>query len=174
MSETTVLGMYEEINSAADAVRRLQSEKQIGWRDLMVMSCAPFPEGVLLVDKSPMRLPLTTVVCAFVGIAFGILLAGGTALLYQIPTGGKPIVSGPPTAIIAYEMMMVFALTGVFFRALHEMRLPNWKANVYDERVSEGLIAIAVHLADDTEAESAINILREAGACDIRRDARRF
>jgi len=174
MADTTVLALFEEIDPAANAVRRLQAESRTDWRDLMVLSSAPFPEGVLEVDKSPLRLPVTTVICAFVGIGFGILLAGGTSLLYVIPQGGKPVVPGPPTAIIAYEMMMVFALTGVFLRTLYELRLPGWRAKVYDPRISEGLIGIAAHCATKDQAEAAEAIFRKEGACDIRRDARGF
>lgn len=174
MADTTVLALFEDIDPAANAVRRLQAEAHTGWQDLMVLSSAPFPEGVLQIDKSPVRLPITTVLCALVGIVFGILLAGGTALLYQIPQGGKPIVPGPPTAIIAYEMMMLFALTGVFFRALYEMRLPGWRAKVYDERISEGLIGIAAHYTNVEAADRAAEIMRSEGASDIRRDARSF
>ena len=174
MAETTVLGLFEEIDGAANALNRLKSEGGAASEDLMVLSSVPFPEGVLEADKSPIRLPLITIVFALVGIGFGIALASGSAELYLIRVGGKPISPAPPIAIIAYEMMMLFALSAAFFSALFEMRLPSWRAKVYDPRISEGLIGIAAHCADDAQAVRAERFCREAGAADVRRDARAF
>ena len=174
MAETTILALFEEIEPAASALNRLRGEGGTASQDLMVLSSVPFPEGVLEADKSPIRLPLITVIFAFVGIAFGILLAGGTAQLYLIPGGGKPISPAPPIGIIAYEMMMLFALSSAFLAALFEMRLPNWRAKVYDSRISEGLIGVAAHCANEKQAAQAERLCREAGAMDVRRDARAF
>ena len=174
MAETTVLGLFEEIDQAANALNRLRSEGGAASEDLMVLSSVPFPEGVLEADKSPIRLPLITILFALVGIGFGIALAAGSAQLYLIRVGGKPISPVPPTGIIAYEMMMLFALSAAFFAALFEMRLPNWRAKVYDPRISEGLIGIAAHCADEKQATRAERFCREAGATDVRHDARSF
>ncbi len=174
MAETTVLGLFEEIDQAALALRRLKSERGVDSQDLMVLSSVPFPEGVLEADRSPIRLPLITVIFAVIGILFGIALAAGTAQLYLIRVGGKPVSPVPPTAIIAYEMMMLFALSAAFFAALFEMRLPSWRAKVYDPRISEGLIGIAAHCATAETANQAEDFCREAGAIDVRRDARSF
>ena len=174
MTETTILGLFEDIDHAAGALNRLRGEGGTAAEDLMVLSSVPFPEGVLEVDKSPIRLPLITIVFALVGIGAGIALAGGTAELYLIRVGGKPISAVPPTGIIAYEMMMLFALTAAFFAALFEMRLPSWRAKVYDPRISEGLIGIAAHCADEKQAVRAERFCRESGATDVRRDARSF
>ncbi len=174
MAETTVLGLFEEIEGAAGALNRLKGEGGTASEDLMVLSSVPFPEGVLEADKSPIRLPLFTIIFALVGIGFGIALAGFSAQLYLIRVGGKPVSPVPPIGIIAYEMMMLFALSGAFFVALFEMRLPSWRAKVYDPRISEGLIGIAAHCADDEQAAQAERFCREAGAADVRRDARAF
>ena len=171
---TTVLGLFEGIDGAANALNRLQDEGHKETTDLMVLSSVPFPEGVLEADKSKIRLPIITLVFALVGIGMGILLAGGSAVLYVIRTGGKPILSAPPIGIIAYELMMLFALGAAFAAALFEMRLPSWRAKVYDPRISEGLIGIAAYCASEDEAGQAENFLREAGAVDTRRDARSF
>lgn len=170
--ETTVLGLFADIDPAASALNRLQSEGHRLENDLMVLSSVPFPEGALEADTSKIRLPRLTVTFAVVGIITGILLAGGSAELYLLRTGGKPILSGPPTGIIAYEIMMLFALSAAFFTAIYEMRLPSWRARVYDPRISEGLIGIAAYCPDDEIATQAEDILKSAGAVDIRRDAR--
>lgn len=174
MADTTILGLFEEISEAAAALKRLRGEGKRDSQDVMVISSVPFPEGVLESDRSPIRLPIFTLVFALVGIGLGILLALGSQELYIARTGGKPIASGPPTAIIAYEAMMLIALVGAFFTALFEMRLPSWRAKVYDPRISEGLIGIATYCSTSEEATQAESFFREAGAADVRRDARSF
>jgi hypothetical protein len=174
MAETTVLGLFEEIDGAAGALNRLRGEGGAASENLMVLSSVPFPEGVLEADRSPIRLPLITIIFALVGIVAGIALAGGSAELYLIRVGGKPISPAPPIAIIAYETMMLFALSAAFITALFEMRLPSWRAKVYDSRISEGLIGIAAHCVDEEEAARAERFCREAGATDVKRDARAF
>ena len=72
MAETTILGLFEDIDHAAGALNRLRGEGGTASEDLMVLSSVPFPEGVLEADRSPIRLPLITVIFAFVGIGFGI------------------------------------------------------------------------------------------------------
>jgi hypothetical protein len=172
MAESVVMALFTEVSEAAGALRRLRDERQTKPEDTLVLSAAPFPEGVLEVDTTQSRLPLITVVFALIGIVVGILLAGGTALLYVLRQGGKPILSGPPIAIIAYEVMMLSALTAAFVVALREMRLPSWKARVYDPRISEGLIGIAARCESDQDAGETERLLTDAGAVSVRRDAR--
>jgi hypothetical protein len=173
-SSSTVLGLFEEIEPAADALKGLTEVERFAWQDLMVLSSIPFPEGVLESDKSKSNMPLITLVFAFVGIAIGLLLAGGSFALYVIRQGAKPVLSGPPIGIISYEFMMLAALSAAFFCALYEMRLPAWRARVTDPRISEGLIGIAAYCADGPSAERAEALLIGAGAVDVRRDARSF
>src|SRR5581483_4760282 len=70
------------------------------------------------------RIPLyaITVAAGVVGIVVGIAVAGGTAALYPIPTGGKPIVARPVVAIVAYETMMLVAIVATFVVALVRVR----------------------------------------------------
>ena len=172
--QTTLLALYEEIDRAAAALTTMQQEGGFASEDLMVLSSVPFPEGVLEADRTPIRLPVIALIFAVVGIAVGVLVAGGSAALYVLRTGGKPILPGPPIAIIAYEFMMLFALVFAFFGALYEMRLPSWRAKVYDPRIAEGLIGIAAHCGSETVAERAEQLLKSSGAADVRRDMRDF
>jgi hypothetical protein len=178
LSETTLLSLFEDIPQASAALSRLRGsgdgEAGRGSQDLMVISSVPFPEGVLEADKSPVRLPLITFAGALVGICTGILFADLTAQLYVLRTGGKPIISWPPVGIICYEFMMLTALVFCFLGAFYEMRLPNWKAKVYDPRISEGLIGIAVYCTSEEQVTQADAICRDEGAVDVRRDAREF
>jgi hypothetical protein len=178
MAETTVLSLFEDIPQAAAALSNLHKKtdqgEARGSQDVMVISSVPFPEGVLESDKSPMRLPWITFFGGLAGIAFAALIAAGTQALYLNRTGGKPLISWPPVGIICFEFMMLFAMLGCFLGALYEMRLPSWKAKVYDPRISEGLIGIAVYCTSEDEVRQAETLCRQEGAVDVRRDAREF
>ncbi len=169
----TVLGLFEAIDPAARALNKLRNDLNHDPADLMVMTSVPLPEGVLQADDTKSKLPIITVVAAFVGIGVGLLLAGGSAALYVLRTGGKPILSGPPIGIIAYEIMMLVALTTAFLAALYEMRLPNWRSRVYDPRISEGMIGIAVRCHSDS-AQSVKDAFDASGAADLLIDRREF
>ena len=173
-SETTILGLFEEIDSAAAALNNLLNNEKFDWTDVMVMSSVPFPEGVLEADRSKSRLPMITLTFAFVGIGIGLLIAGGSFALYVIRQGAKPVLSGPPIGIISYEFMMLEALTAAFFAELYEMRLPAWRSRVYDSRISEGYIGIAAHCTDASSLGRAEGALQAAGAIEVKRDQRSF
>jgi hypothetical protein len=174
MEDTTILALYDDIDHAATALNKLRSDGGFASEDMMVISSSPFPEGVLEADRTPIRLPVIALVFALVGIGVGVLVAGGSAALYVLRTGGKPILSGPPIAIISYEFMMLFALVFAFLGALYEMRLPSWRAKVYDPRIAEGLIGIAAHCGSETIALQTEELLKTTGAADILRDHRSF
>jgi hypothetical protein len=169
----TIVALYEKIEPAADALKILKDDMNITSDDLMVMTSVPLPEGVLTTDSSRSNLPIITVISAFIGIGLGILLAGGTAVLYVLRTGGKPILSGPPIGIIAYEMMMLVALTTAFIVALYEMRLPSWRVRAYDPRISEGMIGVAIHCAKD-QVDSIKAALDKTNVQDYKVDSRNF
>ncbi len=87
--------------------------KQVKPSEIKVISSEPIPElHPLITGRS--RLPAFVISGAIAGIIGGVLLAGGTARLYPINTGGMPIISLLPVGIVSYETMMLFAvLSGV-------------------------------------------------------------
>ncbi len=66
-------------------------------------------------------------------------LAAGTAWVYPVQTGDKPIIALYPTGIVTYEMTMLFALVGTMVGMFLEMRLPALKKRLYDPAISRGL-----------------------------------
>src|SRR6185369_17034680 len=80
------------------------------------------------------------------GAASGFALAAGTAWVYPVQTGDKPIISSYPTAIITYELTMLFAMIGTIIGMFLEMRLPALTKRPYDPAISEGCIGISVSI----------------------------
>ena len=89
-------------------------------------------------------------------------------MAYPLATGGKPILSVPPMAIVMYEGTMLGAIIMTDFGIVFESRLPRMFMGAYDDRITEGYIGIVVTTQKDriTDAE---NVLEKAGAEDIKR-----
>lgn len=144
------LGLPEETIEIASSLPLMAKPTRVGWRRLQLFH-------------------LTTIAGAL-GILFGILLAGGTAALYPLRTGGKPIVAIPVVGIISYEMMMLFAIVTTFVAALiqivrsHRVRMPT------DPRIDEGFFGISVWTdPNDPRNRSIERIFEEEGAVEVQR-----
>ena len=82
-------------------------------------------------------------------------------------TGGKPILSIPPMAIITYEGTMLGAIIFTVLGIVFESRLPRTKIGLYDERIMEGYVGVLV-TAEEDRIPVAQNVLKEAGAESIK------
>jgi hypothetical protein len=98
------------------------------------------------------------------GAVAGFSLAAGTAWLYPVQTGDKPIIAFYPTGIITYEITMLFAILGAIVGMFLEMRLPPRRERVYDPAIGEGSIGISVSTTSGSESSRAASIMKEAGA----------
>ena len=103
MAKRSVLGLFpeEQVDTAADAMEALADA---GYNDseYEVLTGTPYPEGTFG-EAEPVhklfRWPLMGAACGFV---VGLLVTAGSQLAYPLVTGGKPILSVPPMAIIMY------------------------------------------------------------------------
>jgi hypothetical protein len=78
------------------------------------------------------------------GAGAGFALAAGTAWLYPLRTGDKPIIALYPAAIITFELAMLFAMVATVAGMFLEMRLPRREKGLYDPAIAEGCIGISV------------------------------
>ena len=97
-----------------------------------------------------------------VGGALG-LLAGIGAL--AIPGVGPFIVAGPIMASLAG--LGVGGAVGGFVGALVGMGIPEFEAKLYDGRVKDGGVLLAVHCESSEGISKARDVLKAAGAEDI-------
>lgn len=109
-----------------------------------------------------------TMIAGAIGLLFGILLAGGTALLYPLRTGGKPIVSPSIVGIISYEMMMLFAIVTTFVTMAVQIVRSRRAGVGCDPRIDEGFIGISVRLdREDPRSGTIRDLFQEAGAVEV-------
>lgn len=170
MARTEVLGLYHNEDSAADAISRL---KDAGFppQELDVLTGTAYPEGAFGEHIGKHRVFVFPLVGAACGLAVGFLLTVGTQSSYPLVTGGKPLLSIPPMALIMYEGMMLGAIIFTVLGVIFESRLPSFKPSLYDPRITEGFIGVLVS-SDSGRLGDAHKALEQAGAADIKSRSR--
>ncbi|MGE3979202.1 MAG: quinol:electron acceptor oxidoreductase subunit ActD [Nitrospira sp.] len=162
-----VLALFEPSGDPKSLVEKLR-KAGVPEDAVEVLSPLPLQEAALL---RPARVPLhrITIMAGLVGIGLGIMVAAGTALLYPIVTGGKPIVALPVVGIIAFETMMLMAIVTTFAAMLIQLRSESRNATERDPRIDDGLIEVILSLPPDSpRLETVQALLQEAGALEIR------
>ncbi len=164
------LGTFIDVQAAAKAVDSLVkagfSEKTI-----TSLTSVPYPDGVIVKTDQRTRFRRVSLAGGIFGACAGFLLAAGTAYLYPVQTGDKPIIAYFPTSIIAYELTMLFAILGAIIGMFVEMNLPPRSARVYDPSIGEGSIGISVFTPSTWESSRAEKIMQDAGALRITTEA---
>jgi len=165
------LGIFKDVETATRAVDRLV---KAGFPEETITSLTsvPYPNGVLVKTDQRTWFRWMSVGGGIVGACGGFLLAAGTAYLYPVQTGDKPIIAPYPTGIITYEITMLFAMVGAIVGMFVEMKLPPWKERVYDPSISEGSIGISVFVPSGEKSSRAESIMKQAGALRTIAEAR--
>lgn len=164
-----ILGLFRTIDEAAAAVDKLLAAGVTESR-ITTLSSVPIPEGVLINSGYRRRFHLWTLAGGAIGALLGFLLAAGTAWLYPVQTGDKPIIAIFPVGIVSYEMMMLLAIVGTLLGMLWEMGLPDIERHAYDPELADGLIGILVQVEREENRRQAGELLSEAGALRLRTD----
>jgi mono/diheme cytochrome c family protein len=111
---------------------------------------------------------VVTVLAGLVGIGVGLFFAAGTAAMYPLMTGGKPIVAPPVVGIVSYETMMLVAIVTTFLTTVVKVRATNSEIRFRDARIDEGRMAVAIRVPMvGTIAGAVREALEQAGAIDV-------
>ena len=161
-----VLGLFDPTVALSPVLDRARSQ---GIPDVRMEVLSPLPLSTALLDK-PAGIPLhrLTILGGIVGIGVGIFFAAGTALLYPLMTGGKPIVSIPVVGIITYETMMLLAIVATFLAMAVRIGFVQQSGVRHDPRIDEGAVGLSIQVGDDSaKAQSISRLLQEAGAAEV-------
>jgi len=165
---TVIIGLFEGVESAAGASRALQA-LSLPAGSVTTISAVPLPDGAVVTDPAPIRFPRIVIAGWFLGAAAGLALTLATYMLYPLVTGGKTIVSIPPTLIITYEVAMLGALLATLFGGGREMRLLRFPPKVvHDPRIHDGKIALCARVDGEGQAFRVTSIMKAAGGTDVR------
>ena len=161
MAKRSVLGLYTDESSAADALDNL---RDAGFEDgeYDVLTGTPYPEGTFGESEPKHHLYRWPLIGAVCGFTIALILTAGTQLAYPVITGGKPILSIPPMAIIIYEGSMLGAIIFTIIGIIFESRLPRLFMGAYSEKITEGHIGVSV-TTDEGRTAVAEEALKKAG-----------
>ena len=98
-----------------------------------------------------------------IGFIAAWLLTSVTQQLWPLNTGGMPIVSWVPNAIILFEMTMLGAILATVITLLFTAGLPAWGNLLYDPEVSEGYILVGVERPAADRVDSVRQTLEAVG-----------
>jgi len=185
MKKQAILGLFSYVDDCVTAIEEL---KKAGCKEIEVHSPVPSHdiEHVLKEEKKltfnvkeiirkvfidrDFQVARFTAVGAFFGIMLALVLAGGTAVLWPIHTGGMPILSLPPIGLVAYELMSLGAALATVFGFFFLAKLVRMNLGVYNHEVSNDKFSIIVHESDDKVIAEAKNILKKCGCEKIEAD----
>jgi len=138
-----MLGIFSGVESAARAAETLVNA---GFTEAQIdsLTSVPYPDGVLVKRERRSWFRWIALAGGLAGAASGFALAAGTAWVYPVQTGDKPIIALYPTAIVTFEVTMVSAIIGAMVGMFLEMGLPSLRKRPYDPAIAEGNIGISV------------------------------
>lgn len=166
MNDTTVLmALVNDLAPVPDMLDTLR-ENGIGDGDIAILSGVPYPERVLGRPMNWERLPLISASGALVGFLTSMFLNAGTPMLYSIHVGGQPLIPGPPTAVLTFELTMMGLLVSTFLGVLWESTFPTFGPKYYDPRITDGEIGI-VFRCPDHQMDAVENALMAQGAQEV-------
>ena len=157
------LGIFTDVDAAAKAVESLVTAG-FSERDITSLTSSPYPDGVLVKTDQRTWFRWASLAGGIFGACVGFALAAGTAWVYPVQTGDKPIIAFYPTGIITYEFTMLFAILGAIVGMFVEMKLPPAKDRPYDPDIADGLVGISVHVESRERSSKAQAIMKEGGA----------
>jgi hypothetical protein len=137
------VGIFPDLESA---VRGVDGLIEAGFAEAQItsLSSVAYPDGALVKSGARAWFRWLTLAGGFAGAGAGFLLAAGTAWLYPVQTGDKPIIALFPTGIVTFEVTMLCAIIGTMVGMFLEMKLPAFGARPYDPAIAEGCIGISV------------------------------
>ena len=169
MAQFLLLGLFEEVTSAANALEGLRN---LGVPDnrVEVMSTIPYSARVLGRRRPRHHLGLVTAFGALSGLTTALLLADWHATpVSRCMQGGQPLIPIPPSLIITFELTMLGTMWVTFFGFWLLNRFPRFGKPIYDERISDGQIGVVVEV-DDSRVDRAVDVLKTNDATEVMRE----
>jgi ActD protein len=147
---------------AAGRVVRALAAAGIEPKDIVVISSEPFEELEFPRHVSRTHMPWLAALGGLVGGTTGFILAGLTQRAYPLPTGGMPLAPHWTNGIITYECTMLGAILLTLLTLLITAQLPNWRKQLYDPAISEGMILVGTENPMEPKRIEVERVLRQS------------
>jgi molybdopterin-containing oxidoreductase family membrane subunit len=156
------LGIFEDLDGMMDALERAR-ERRVEILDVYT----PVPDDEVLKFVSPRKSPVRYASFAggLIGLISGMALAIGTALVWNLIVGGKPVTSMIPFLVVGFELTILLGALATLAALLLFGGLPYRKfpTEAYRPEFSEDRFGVWL---GDPEDE-ARRLLAEAGAVEV-------
>lgn len=155
-----LLAVFDLADDALEALRALQHQG-FSTNDATLMSAQPVPGAEELGLAGPAsRIGVFAISGGVLGAAAAVSLTVGASKHIGLITGGMPVVSPWPFAIIVFELTMLGAIVGTLVRMLFESKLARPGAlDDYDPAVSDGKFVIALSARSPQDRSRAEKVL---------------
>jgi len=146
----SLLAVFSDLEPAADAMDRLRA-LGVPEDHLNVISGIPLNEAMLGRKQQHSNVPKIALGGAVLGFLVGSALVFGTPYNYPVPiqVGRQPIIPGPPSFIVLFELTMLIMLLSTFLGVFLDSYFPSYRPKQYVADVSDGKIAIFFACPED-------------------------
>ena len=158
-----MLGLYQDVETAADAIDRLH-KINVPDKNIEVVSGIPYKSEMLGRPDQKHWVGRGAMVGAVIGILTAFTLTVGLYLLYTIDVGNQPrIFPIPPTLIILFELTMLLTVLVTFLSFWLANRFPTFRPKAYDPHITQGYIGVRA-VVSKTQVDEVVEIFRQTGA----------
>lgn len=159
-----VLGIFQYVDELSRAIRGM--DQKLRKKAIVYAPAIPRElEEVLFKKPSPVR--YITLFGGILGCVSGLALCVFTHLKWGIVVGGKPVVSLPPTALVMFELTILFGGLSNLLGLLIFSKIPKLKVpGHYDVRFTQEMFGIFIP-CENGRFQEAEQYLRDAGASEV-------
>jgi hypothetical protein len=151
-NKNMLLAVFPDLDPAAHAVEKL---RELGVTDahMNVISGIPVTEAMMGRPPQASNVPRLALGGAVGGALVGVFLAFWTPGSYPLNVGGQPLIPGPPSVVVIFEMTMLGMLISTFLGVFLDSRFPSYTPKEYVPEISDGKIAILIECETDEESQ---------------------
>jgi len=103
------------------------------------------------------------------GLIMGFIIVLGTAALYVLPRGGRPIFSITPTLLISYETTILFGVGMTLLGFVFLAGLPAFKLRIDEPEIGSDTFGLLIEGIREDKFEYVRSILLEHGASEVKK-----
>lgn len=168
MSATSgVLGAFDHIDGAADAIRELKAS---GHRDVTVYSAAPYHELDEAIGDGVSPVRLYTLIGGLLGCAAGFGLTIWMSRDWALKVGGKPVAAIPAYVAIGFELTILVGSLATVAGIVILSMMKSLKGRPYSRRFSDDQIGVFVPCSA-AQAPAVEVVMTRHGSVEVTRDA---